>query len=89
MATPGPAPDPATCPRCSGRMRVLSTRRAAGGALVTRYRLCPGCGTRTTDRHHVISTPIGRPRVLGAESVPERTDFDDSAATVVPAAAAP
>lgn len=78
--------DPASCPECRGRMRVMSSRRSAGSVL-TRYRQCPRCSTRTVDRSLVTVTPIGSPRVLGKTRVPESADLADSAASAIPSSA--
>lgn len=78
--------DPAKCPACEGRLRVMSSRRSAGSVL-TRYRQCPQCATRTVDRSRVTTTPIGRPRVIGGTRVSESADLAELHAATVPTSA--
>lgn len=82
MAKSDPA---AVCPNCRGRLRVMSSRRSAGGVL-TRYRVC-GCGTRTVDRARVVVTAIGLPRVLSETRVSESADLTESEDATVPTSA--
>ncbi|MFO0806231.1 MAG: hypothetical protein U0791_24270 [Gemmataceae bacterium] len=57
--------DPAKCPKCAGRMKVLKTRLGASG-VTTRYRRCSECGVKTADKARVVETPIGKPRLIAA-----------------------
>lgn len=90
MAELQDAPDPAACPLCHGRLRVLKTRRSAAG-VVTRYRACPACPARTVDRSRVTETPIGTPRltVPGKVVYQNRTHFAESEAATLPASDGP
>lgn len=78
------SPDPAACPECGGRMKVLKTRRQAGG-IVTRYRACK-CGTHTLDQSREVAVPYGKPRVIrvGKKSVQIGHSSAESAPAVVP-----
>lgn len=87
---PENAIDPAACPECRGRLKVLKARRSAGG-VVTRYRECE-CGTRTVDRTREVVTLLGKPRVVKpSEKVVYQngTHFGESEAATVPTSTAP